>query len=122
MQSFKRVFFDFLITWAFFLDLALFVFFFVVSCFLCNSTFSAGSPCNAPLNEWCQAFGPDHPDRCKPGPVTIEPCHLAINHLFVDWIIFVAVLSILDFILYLLNNEMSGYINQYLDKYVVAKW
>ena len=114
VNHFKRVLFDALIGWAFVVDLALGIFFLVVSCAFCNNNMSAGSPCNAPLPQWCAALGPIYPDRCKPGPVTIEECNLSVNPLFVDWLIFAAVFTILDVLLYLLNQDMEYYINQYI--------
>ena len=122
LHHYKRVFFDVIITWVAVLDLALFVFFFVVACFYCNSTFSVGSPCNAPLDQWCAAFGPDHPDRCKPGPVTVEACSLSRNDVFINWLIFVAVFSLLDLLLYLLNVDMEHYIDQYIVRNIYAQY
>jgi hypothetical protein len=126
IHRYKRVWFDFVIVWVgFVLDVALWIFFFVVSCFRCNSTYSAGSPCNAPLDQWCAAFGPSHPDRCKPGPVTIDcsqSCQLSINQVFVDWMIFVLVFTILDWVLYSLNDDMEFYIRQYIIRNVYVQY
>lgn len=109
---YKRIWFERFCAYVLLLDLVLFFFFVITICFFCNSTYFPSSPCNDP--RWCEAFGPDHPDRCPPIPPILQPCDLSPNPVFLNWIYFTLAFFFMDVIIYFLNLDMSGYVAAFM--------
>ena len=111
-DSYKRVWFERIATFFLLLDVVLLIFFVVVICFLCNSTYFPESLCDDP--RWCEAFGPDHPDRCPPVPPTLQQCDLSPNPVFLNWIWFTIAFLGFDLVLFFLNLDLNRYVQQFM--------
>lgn len=108
----KRVWFERLIEYVIAFDVIMWLFFLVVTCFLCNNSFwpSESSLCNDELSKWCTVWGDSHPDRCPPALPASDQCDLKPNPVYVRWVWFQLGFTILDLALYAINDDMSVYI------------
>jgi hypothetical protein len=108
----KRIWFHLLIGYTLFFDVALWIFFIVTSCFLCNNSFfpSESSLCNDELDKWCTVMGDSFPDRCPPSLPTADQCDLKPNPVYIRWIYFHAAFTVLDWISWRFNKDMNLYV------------
>lgn len=108
----KRIWFERLIGYVLAFDVIMWIFFLIVSCFLCNNSFwpSASSLCNDELSKWCTVWGDSYPERCPPALPLSDQCDLDPNPVWVRWVFFHMGFCLLDLFLWALNDDMSRYI------------
>lgn len=112
-QRKKRIWFERLIGYVLAFDVALWIFFIITSCFLCNNSLwpSASSLCNDNLEKWCTVMGDSYPERCPPALPFVDQCDLKPNPVYIRWIWFHLGFTLLDVALYALNDDMNIYVD-----------
>jgi hypothetical protein len=108
----KRRWYERLVGYVLAFDVAIFLFFLITSCFLCNNSFwpSQSSLCNDELPKWCTVMGDSFPDRCPPALPLADQCDLSPNVVYVRWILFQVGFTVLDLLTYSLNGDMESYV------------
>lgn len=110
----KRRWFERMIEYVLAFDVALWLFFLITSCFLCNNSFwpSESSLCNDELDKWCTVMGDSYPDRCPPALPFADQCDLKPNPIYVRWIFFHIAFTALDLLAWCSNDDMSVYVRK----------
>jgi len=73
--------------------------FFVMLCFFCNNGIFRNAVCDAPLDEYCEAFWETQTDICNPGVANTGQCDLQPNQCFFNWVYVTLAFTVLDLIL-----------------------
>jgi len=81
------------------MDFILLIMFFVMLCFFCNNGIFRNAVCDAPLDEYCEAFWETQTDICNPGVANTGQCDLQPNQCFFNWVYVTLAFTVLDLIL-----------------------
>lgn len=85
--------------YAILLDFILLMMFFVMLCFFCNNGIFRNALCDAPLDDYCDAFWETQPEICPPGVANVGQCDLEPNECFFNWVYVTLAFTLLDIIM-----------------------